>query len=269
MDTEVMTMSGEVADQSGAEVQTEPAAAESGQTEPAADAADEVQQSDAPQTQPKPWKTPENAAAAQRRRDAERERERQELFGQMVGGLTNPATGRPFESQAEWDGWKRQMAVRAQAQAAGVAPEKAQQLADGLRQTMLETSPEYQALKAKEATLDAQLAELRRQQNEAVFAADLRAIRKAYPDEKAKSIEELGEAFIAMMATGRVSALTAYEAVRGEKQRTAPKPPSTGDVGSQTGAKKGYYTREEVAAMSPEQVQQNLDIINKSMRTWK
>lgn len=210
----------------------------------------------------KPWKNEENAQAAQRRRQNEAA-QRERLFREMTNGLNDPRTGQPFASEEDWRRWKQDMALRASAQKAGVEEKAARTLVEDMRQTLLKTDPEYQRMAAEAQAARSAMAQQ-------AFADDLKAIKKAYPDEKAKSVIELGPEFMAMMATGRVSAVAAYEAVRAERNRTAPKPPSTGGIqGSGAKGKGGVYTREEVERMTPAQINEHLDDIRKSMSGWR
>lgn len=211
------------------------------------------------------WKTPQNAENAQRRREAE-QRQRQRYFAEFASGLTDPATQKPFANEEAWSRWKQNAAIAAQAQKAGVEPEAAQRLVDSMRDTIRQTDPEFRRMAMENQ-------EVRRQQAEAmqqkVFAQDLAAIRKMYPDEKAKSVTELGDEYMAMMATGQVDAVSAYEAVRAKRQRTSPKPPSTGRIQAGAAGQGAYYTREQVEAMSDEQIEKNFDDIRRSMATWR
>lgn len=140
-------------------------------------------------------------------------------------------------------------------------PAAAQKLMDGMRETIKETDPEY-----RQAMAQAEIA--RQQQYEAVFAEDLAAIKQLYPDEKAKDIRDLGDEFMAMMASGQVDAVSAYEAIRARKNRTNPKPPSTGGIGGDGGKKPAFFTKEQVDAMSDAEIDKNYDAIRKSMMRW-
>lgn len=211
------------------------------------------------------WKTQQNAENAQRRREAE-QRQRQKYFAEFAAGLTDPMTQKPFESEEAWSRWKQNAAIAAQAQKAGVEPEKARQLVDSMRDTIRQTDPEFRRMAQENQAVRRQQAEAMQQQ---VFAQDLAAIRKMYPDEKAKSVTELGDEYMAMMATGQVDAVSAYEAIRAKHQRTAPKPPSTGKIQAAAGRKGAYYTREQVNAMTDKQIEENYDDIRRSMATWK
>lgn len=211
------------------------------------------------------WKNQQNAENAQRRREAE-QRQRQRYFAEFAAGLTDPVTQKPFESEEAWSRWKQNAAIAAQAQKAGVEPEKARQLVDSMRDTIRQTDPEFRRMVQENQAVRRQQAEAVQQK---VFAQDLAAIRKMYPDEKAKSVTELGDEYMAMMATGQVDAVSAYEAVRAKRQRTAPKPPSTGKIQAGAAGQGAYYTREQVNAMSDEQIERNFDDIRRSMATWK
>lgn len=211
------------------------------------------------------WKTPQNAENAQRRRDAE-QRQRQRYFAEFAAGLTDPVTQQPFANEEAWSRWKQNAAIAAQAQKAGVEPEAAQRLVDSMRDTIRQTDPEFRRMAQENQAVRRQQAEVMQQQ---IFAQDLAAIRKMYPDEKAKNVTELGDEFMAMMATGQVDAVSAYEAVRAKRQRTAPKPPSTGKIQAGAAGQGAYYTREQVEAMSDEQIERNFDDIRRSMATWR
>ena len=211
------------------------------------------------------WKTPQNAENAQRRREAE-QRQRQRYFAEFAAGLTDPVTQQPFANEEAWSRWKQNAAIAAQAQKAGVEPEAAQRLVDSMRDTIRQTDPEFRRMAQENQEVRRQQAEVMQQQ---IFAQDLAAIRKMYPDEKAKNVTELGDEFMAMMATGQVDAVSAYEAVRAKRQRTAPKPPSTGKIQAGAAGQGAYYTREQVEAMSDEQIERNFDDIRRSMATWR
>lgn len=211
------------------------------------------------------WKNAENAENARRRREDEARR-RARYFAEFSAGLTDPRTNQPFASEEDWSRWKQNAAIMAQAQQAGVEPEAAQKLVDGVRETIRQTDPEYRRMAAENAAVRQQQMQQYQQQ---VFAQDMQQIRALYPDEKAKNVTELGDEFMAMMATGQVDAVSAYEAIRAKHQRTAPKPPSTGQIQAAAGRKGAYYTREQVAAMTDKQIEENYDDIRRSMATWK
>lgn len=103
---------------------------------------------------------------------------------------------------------------------------------------MMQSDPEYLAMKQKaEAYEQAAFDNL--------FKSDLAAIKKAFPDFKGKTIDDLGDQFAALRANG-VDAVTAYAAMQQAKQATAkPVPPVMGAV-NQTPAEKEFYTSDEL-----------------------
>lgn len=211
------------------------------------------------------WKNQQNAENAQRRREAE-QRQRKRYFDEFAAGLMDPETNQPFASEEAWGRWKQNAAIMAQAQKAGVEPETAQKLVDGVRDTIRQTDPEYRRMVQQAEEMRQQQA---REMQQQVFAQDMAAIRKMYPDEKAKSVTELGDEYMIMMATGQVDAVTAYEAVRAKRNRTAPKPPSTGKIHSGAAKQGAFYTKEQVEAMTDRQIEENYDDIRRSMAQWK
>jgi hypothetical protein len=103
---------------------------------------------------------------------------------------------------------------------------------------MMQSDPEYLQMKAK-ADLYEQEAFNR------VFRDDLAAIKKAFPDVKAKSVEDLGDQFVALRANG-IDAVTAFAAMqKGTEATKKPVPPVMGAV-NQVPAEKEFYTSEEV-----------------------
>ena len=83
-------------------------------------------------------------------------------------------------------------------------PEAFKQLEAQLREQIKATDPEIRA-QAEE------LQRHRQREAQEQFSNDLKAIRKAYPDEKAKSVDELGVEFLKLCASG-IKPLVAYEA---------------------------------------------------------
>lgn len=102
---------------------------------------------------------------------------------------------------------------------------------------LLETSPEF--LQTKQ-----ELEEYKRKDMEIQFSSDLKAIKEAYPDEKAAKIEDFGIQFLELCAAG-IAPLTAYEALRNEKKRTSTVPVSTGDI-KPANTEKEFFTSEEL-----------------------
>ena len=107
-----------------------------------------------------------------------------------------------------------------------------------------------------------------KQQQAAVELAiehDLKAIQKIDPN--VKSLEELGDTFIRLIASGANAEDAYYAAIaKKEKETKSPaKPP--GKIG-QSGGEKDFFTKEEVEQMSPEEVHKNYEKIKTSMKKW-
>lgn len=194
-----------------------------------------------------------NARFAEMRRRQELE---QELIRELVGDIPNPETGKPFANKREFLGWKQKQAVAQQAQAANMDPKTYEQILEQAREQVKATDPDYIAAQQR-------IAELQQHENQIALDSDLKSIKKAFPDEKAKNVVELGPDFIRLCANG-VDPVVAYRAVREQK---APTQPGMGDV-KPTVKEKGYFTRDEVAAMSQPEVDKNYDKIRESMNTW-
>lgn len=208
-----------------------------------------------------PQSPEENARFAAMRRQQEAQQREEQIFHELVGDAVNPNTGKPFASKAEFVAWRDEMATRQRAQAAQMEPEAFKQLEAQLREQIKATDPEIRA-QAEE------LQRHRQREAQEQFSNDLKAIRKAYPDEKAQKVEELGIEFLKLCAGG-ISPLVAYEAIRNEKARSAANPPSMGDVKTSPTTEKEFFTRAEVAAMDQATVSRYFDKIRKSQQYWK
>ena len=143
-----------------------------------------------------------------------------------------------------------------------MTPEAFGAVREQMRQEILASDPQLKQERER-------LQRYEQQEAEQCFAKDLAAIKKAFPDEKAKHISELGDEFMAMMASGKVSAVAAYRAIREQRQIDHPAPKSMGDVGGSGGTEKEYYTPDEVQRMSPAEVRKNYEKIRRSMTRWK
>ena len=185
-----------------------------------------------------------------------------QMFRQMVGNIPNPETGRPFENPAEFARWREKAEAAQRARQSGMTPEQYQRVMDEATQQVKQSDPEY-------LRMQAMVQQMQSQRQQEVFAQDLAAIKAAYPDEQAKSVVDLGDDFMQLMATGQLDAVGAYEAVRRKRNAGRKQTPSMGAVSSGSSEPKTYYTREEVARMQPDEVEKNLDAINKSMKRWK
>ena len=191
-------------------------------------------------------------AEAQRKYDAE--------IKAMYTGYVHPETGKPIESLSDLTEVRRYQEMQKQAAENGISVEQQQKLVENIRADLMRNDPEIK--RAQE-----QLQHYQQMEMEQAFERDLATIKKAYPSEKAKSIDDLGPEFLAIMASGKVSPLAAYEAVLAERKRNSP-PPSMGDVATGKGESE-FFTPEEVRTMTPKQVEKNLDKILASQKRWK
>ena len=130
------------------------------------------------------------------------------------------------------------------------------------RAYLLDTQKQIDELKKENEALKA------KQQQAAVELAiehDLKVIQKIDPN--VKSLEELGDTFIRLIASGANAEDAYYAAIaKKEKETKSPaKPP--GKIG-QSGGEKDFFTKEEVEQMSPEEVHKNYEKIKTSMKKW-
>ena len=103
-------------------------------------------------------------------------------------------------------------------------------------------------------------------QAEKRMADDLKEVQSLDPT--VKSLEDLGESYAGYISSG-LTARQAYFACKAEKQATTIVPPkATGKVESTTSAPKEFFTREEVEAMTKDEVKKNYETIRKSMTKW-
>lgn len=180
-----------------------------------------------------------------------------EFYRQMYAGQQNPYTGRPIESEADYREYEQQHQLAQLAAQNGVTIEQQREM---LRQAMTQ-DPVFRATQEKARKLEQVLV------NEAM-ERDLAEIRAHNPQETAKSVEELGPTYLNCIRLG-MDAVTAYEVARQEKARLNPAPPSMGDVGGGGSSGPDCYTREEVAAMTQQQVHDNWEKIQRSRQHWK
>lgn len=112
----------------------------------------------------------------------------------------------------------------------------------------------------------AELAILRQRESQRLFEADLAAVKKLNPAEKATDVRQLGEDFIRLRAAG-VSVEAAYQASRAAVPQVET-PPDPGAVQTGEAGQGQFFTKEQVQAMSREEVSRNLSRIEESMKNW-
>lgn len=98
--------------------------------------------------------------------------------------------------------------------------------------------------------------------------SDLMDIRAKFPEEKAKSVEELGEKFIALMATGKFDAVEAYEMTRPKEAKPSLDPKRPKETGK-GGVEKDYISPSEARNMSRAEIKKYFDVIDKSREKWR
>ena len=168
-----------------------------------------------------------------------------------------------------YSGSAEEVAAQIAAAQRGISVEELQaqeQQAAERAKAMMQNDPEYLAMRQE-------LNAYKQAAFENLFQNDLEDIKKAFPDFKGKSIDDLGFQFSVLRSNG-LDAVTAYAAMQQAKQATAkPVPPVMGAV-NQTKAEKEFYSKEEYEAIikaHPEYLddQKFIDnIINKSMPKW-
>lgn len=136
------------------------------------------------------------------------------------------------------------------------------------RQRRQQEEQVQQALRQHPDYLQAQaeLAVLRQRESQRLFEADLAAVKKLNPAEKATDVRQLGEDFIRLRAAG-VSAEAAYQASRAAAPQVQP-PPDLGRVQTGQAGQGQFFTKEQVQSMSQAEVSRNLSMIEESMKNW-
>lgn len=204
----------------------------------------------------------ENAQFAKIRRDAELKAEAKakeiaqaeidKAFREMYAGQVNPYTNKPIESKADYDEYKRQYDLEQM----GIQTDEQKEFIERLKKEALESDPE---LKAK----DEELEYYRQQTIKAQMESDLARIKSL--DNTVKNLDELGEEFFKLIASG-VDAVIAYNAIKASRPQAQP---TMGDINSTETKEKDYFTREEVEKMSQEDVRKNFEKIRLSQSKWR
>ena len=155
---------------------------------------------------------------------AQAERERDALYGALQKFNYN---GTPTEIAEILAAQQAQIPVEQYREIAAYEQEKIKQ---GLM-----NSPEYAEIREE--------LEFRRQADfERIRTDDLAAIKTAFPEVKAGSVDELGEEFFKLRANG-ISATVAYAAIKASKKSV---PPEIGAVNNVSGQEKEFFTDKEL-----------------------
>ncbi|MBR5316035.1 MAG: hypothetical protein IKU44_04510 [Firmicutes bacterium] len=190
----------------------------------------------------------DSAFAELRRRAEEAERQRAEYETQNKQMIE--ALGLYFDGDNATD-----LAIAARANAKQISPaeERAQYEAEQERMSMADENKR----------LHEENIALRVEQR---MAKDLSEIQKIDPD--VKSLEDLGETFANYIRAG-LSSVDAYYAVKAREAKEKVVPPKTvGKVATSKG-ESSFFTREEVEAMSDEDIDKNFENIMASQKQWK
>lgn len=126
----------------------------------------------------------------------------------------------------------------------------------------LEEEQEEERLNVERDDLRREVEELRIQKE---MEKDLREVQKIDP--KIKDLSELGEGFMKCINAG-MNAEEAYHATQYLKQKTSSTPPAEIGKINQSETEKDFFTKEEVEAMSEDEIKKNLRKIEKSQAKW-
>ena len=93
-------------------------------------------------------------------------------------------------------------------------------------------------------------------------------VKAVFPECDAKSVDEFGVEFATLVSNG-VRPAVAYAALNDVSDATKkPVPPEIGTVNGSSAPERDYYTRDEVASMTKEEVHKNWDKIQRSRKKW-
>lgn len=191
----------------------------------------------------------DSAWAEMRRRTEEAERKAQEIEEQ--NSLMADALGLYFPGSED----PVEMAIQARATALGIDPE--------IERARYETEQEKELLSIKNQTLEEQLNQIKVERLMEQGLAEVQAI-----DPSVKSLTDLGADFARYVAAG-LDSTDAYFAVKAKEAKTKVNPPKPIGKVESAPVDSDYYSKEEVDAMSQEEIEKNYDAIMKSMKKWK
>lgn len=192
-------------------------------------------------------RTDADSAWAQMRRRAE-EAEARQAEVEAQNAMMAEALGMYFE------GDPMEMAIQARANATGVSPE--------VERERMQAEMERKNTEAENVTLKNELQQMKIERMMEKGLADIQQI-----DPDVKDLTDLGEDFPKYIAAG-LSSVDAYFAVKAKEAKTKVTPPKP--IGSVNSARteSDYFTKEEVEAMSDEELEANLEAIERSWKKW-
>lgn len=101
---------------------------------------------------------------------------------------------------------------------------------------------------------------------ERLMERDLASIQAIDPS--VKTLDDLGDDFLSLISTGKLTGEQAYYASKSMNDAKAIKKPDLPGAANQSPEEKDFYTREEVDNMSKSEIHKNYDAIRKSMTKW-
>ena len=191
-----------------------------------------------------------NAAFAKMRREAEAARRAHAELERKNSGIMNAL------KQFGYQGSEEEIADQLISQKTG-------RTVDEVRSERIRQQKEFEAQKSAKAENEF----LIKQVSQYMMQEDLRKIQMLDP--KVKSLEELGNDFIDLIAKG-IEVETAYHAVKAkEAAHRKPVPEDLGPIGNSI-KEKDFYTKDEVDMLSDEQLDDPKiwNIVRKSMLKW-
>lgn len=127
----------------------------------------------------------------------------------------------------------------------------------------IEAENERNELEEKYEQATSELLDMR---TKAQMEKDLQAIQAIDPT--VKDLDSLGKDYLDLIATGKVTGVQAYYAVKAKESAEKATPPEAPGKVNQSEGPKDFYTKEEVEGMTQAEVRKNYDAIRKSMSKW-
>lgn len=190
----------------------------------------------------------DSAFAELRRRAEEAERRAQEA--EQNSSQMQEALGLYFEGETPTD-----LAINARANAYGVDPDQ--------ERARFQAELERSQFEQENETLKYELEQMRVERLMEQGLAEVRAI-----DPSINDLTDLGVDFPNFIMAG-LSSTDAYYACKAKEARTKITPPKPIGSVESAGVESGFFSREEVDAMSDEEIDKNYEAIRNSMNKWK
>lgn len=119
----------------------------------------------------------------------------------------------------------------------------------------------------KAIAADPRIAEAEKIKRETQFANDLKAVKAAFPEVSANTVDELGEVFMKSMAAG-LSPEDAYAAqLNYNKRTTKPEPPKIGTVKQSYEPEKETFSDDELDSFKKDELLKNPKLLDKAIKS--